>query len=73
MPALSAGWHTFGFYWTNTRLAWYYDGKQVFSASTGVPQQDMYFIANLAVDNASTGGCSGSLLIKSVKIWQPPS
>jgi beta-glucanase (GH16 family) len=73
MPALSAGWHTFGLYWTNTRLAWYYDGKQVFSASTGVPQQDMYFIANLAVDNASTGGCSGSLLIKSVKIWQPPS
>lgn len=73
MPALSTGWHTFGLYWTKTRLAWYYDGKQLFATSTGIPQQDMYLIANLAVDNASPGGCSGSLLIKSVKVWQPPS
>lgn len=73
MPALSAGWHTFGLYWTKTRLVWYYDGTQVFATSTGVPQQDMYLIANLAVDNANPGGCSGSLLIKSVKVWQPPS
>jgi beta-glucanase (GH16 family) len=73
MPGLSAGWHTFGLYWTKTRMAWYYDGKQVFATSTAIPQQDMYLIANLAVDNASPGGCSGSLLIKSVKVWQPPS
>jgi beta-glucanase (GH16 family) len=73
MPALSAGWHTFGLYWTKTRLAWYYDGRQVFATSTGIPQQEMYLIANLAVDNASPGGCSGSLLVKSVKVWQPPS
>jgi beta-glucanase (GH16 family) len=71
-PNLSAGWHTFGLYWTKTRLVWYYDGAQVFATSTGIPQQDMYLIANLAVDNASPGGCSGSLLIKSVKLWQPP-
>ncbi len=71
MPSLSAGWHTFGLSWTKTSLAWYYDGAQVFATSTGVPQQDMYIIANLAVDNASIGGCSGSLLIKSVKVWQP--
>lgn len=73
MPALSAGWHTFGLYWTKTRLVWYYDGRQVFTTSTGVPQQDMYLVANLAVDNASPGGCSGSVLIKAVKVWQPPS
>jgi beta-glucanase (GH16 family) len=73
LSALSASWHTFGLYWTNTRLAWYYDGKQVFATSTGVPQQDMYLIANLAVDNASLGGCSGTLLIKSVKVWQSPN
>jgi beta-glucanase (GH16 family) len=72
-PGLSAGWHTFGLYWTKTSLAWYYDGTQVFATSTGVPQQKMYLIANLAVDDASAGGCSGSLLIKSVKIWQPPN
>ena len=72
-PTLSTGWHTFGLYWTKTRLVWYYDGSQLFATSTGVPQQDMYFIANLAVDDASPGGCSGSLLIKSVKVWQPPA
>jgi beta-glucanase (GH16 family) len=73
MPGLSSGYHTFGLYWTKTSLAWYYDGTQVFSTTTGIPQQAMYLIANLAVDNASPGGCSGSLLIKSVKVWAPPS
>lgn len=73
LPALSSGWHTFGLYWTKTSLVWYYDGNQIFATSTGVPQQAMYLIANLAVDDASPGGCSGSLLIKSVKVWQPPS
>ena len=73
MPDLSAGWHTFGLYWTKTRLTWYYDGNPVFTTSVGVPQQDMYFIANLADDNTSPGGCSGSLLIKSVEVWQQPA
>ena len=71
MPNLSAGWHTFGLYWTKTKLVWTYDGQQVFTTSTGIPQQDMYLIANLADDNADPGGCSGSLDIKSVKVWQP--
>jgi beta-glucanase (GH16 family) len=72
-PGLATGWHTFGLYWTKTSLTWYYDGFQIFSSSAGIPQQDMYLIANLAVDNAQAGGCSGSLQVKSVKIWQPPS
>jgi beta-glucanase (GH16 family) len=71
MPDLSAGWHTFGLYWTKTELVWTYDGQQVFATSTGVPQQDMYLIANLADDNTGPGSCSGSLDIKSVKVWQP--
>ena len=71
MPALSAGWHTFSLYWTKSRVVWYYDGSQVFATSTGVPQQAMYLIANLAVDDAGPGGCTGSLLVKSVKVWQP--
>jgi beta-glucanase (GH16 family) len=70
MPGLATGWHTFGLYWSKTTLAWYYDGVQVLSTSVGVPQQDMYFIANLADDNTSAGSCSGSLLIKSVEVWQ---
>lgn len=70
MPNLSAGWHTFGLSWTKTTLTWYYDGTQVMTTSAGVPQQEMYFIANLADDNTSPGACSGSLLIKSVQVWQ---
>ena len=71
VPNLSKGWHTFTLYWTKSRLIWYYDGRQVMTTSTGIPQQTMYFIADLAVFNAQPGGCSGSLLIKSVKVWQP--
>ncbi len=70
MPNLASGWHTFGLYWSKTTLTWYYDGVQVLTTSVDVPQQDMYLIANLADDDTSPGSCSGSLLIKSVEVWQ---
>lgn len=70
MPGLATGWHTFGLYWSKTTLAWYYDGTQVLTTSAGVPRQDMYLIANLADDDTGVGSCSGSLLIKSVEVWQ---
>jgi beta-glucanase (GH16 family) len=71
MPNLATGWHTFTLSWTSTGLTWYYDGTQVFASSTDVPQQSMYLIANLADDSAAPGSCSGSMLIKSIKVWQP--
>jgi hypothetical protein len=70
-PNLSSRWHTFTLYWTKTQLSSYYDGNQVFSTTTGIPHQTMYLIANLADDQAGPGTCTGSLLIKSVKLWQP--
>jgi len=70
-PAINNGWHTFTLSWTKTRLTWWYDGKQVLTTTTGVPQQPMYLILNLAVDNASPGGCNGTLKVKSVNIWVP--
>jgi beta-glucanase (GH16 family) len=73
LPNLGTGYHSFGLYWTKTSLAWYYDGQQVFETSTQVPRQSMYFIANLADDVAGPGTCSGTLHIKSVKVWQPPN
>lgn len=74
MPDLSdGGYHTFSLMWTPTRLTWYYDGYEVFSTTTGVPQQSMYLIMNLANDQTLPGNCSGSFDIESVKIWQPPS
>lgn len=70
-PGLAKGYHTFTLSWTKTRLTWYYDNTKVFTATSDVPQQDMYFIANVADDNVSPGSCTGTMIIKSVKVWQP--
>jgi beta-glucanase (GH16 family) len=73
-PNLSSGWHTFTIDWTKTRITWYYDGHQLLTTTTGVPQQSMYFIANLAVTStSSSSSCTGTLQVKSVKVWQPKS
>ena len=34
--------------WTKDRVTWYLDGVQVFTTTSYVPQQAMYFIANVA-------------------------
>jgi beta-glucanase (GH16 family) len=70
-PGLAKGYHTFTLSWTKTRLTWYYDNTKIFTATSDVPQQDMYFIANVADDDASPGSCTGTMIIKSVKVWQP--
>jgi beta-glucanase (GH16 family) len=70
-PGLAKGYHTFTLSWTKTRLTWYYDNTKIFTATSDVPQQDMYFIANVADDDAGPGGCTGTMMIKSVKVWQP--
>jgi beta-glucanase (GH16 family) len=77
-PTAGTGWHTWRVLWTKTRLTWYYDNKQTYTTTTGVPQQAMYFIADLAdTSNAAAktsspaGACNGTLLIKSVKVWEP--
>lgn len=78
---LSKGWHTFRVYWTKTQVTWFIDGVQVFTSKTGVPQQAMYLIMNLADVAAGTsagagtgpGICTGDLMVKSVKVWQPPA
>ena len=71
MPGLAKGYHTFTLSWTKSRLTWYYDNTKVFTTTSDVPQQDMYFIANVADDDASPGGCTGTMIVKSVKVWQP--
>jgi beta-glucanase (GH16 family) len=71
MPNLSEGYHTFTLKWTATQLTWYYDGNQVFRTTTGIPHQSMYLVANLADDIVTPGTCSGSMSIKSIKVWQP--
>lgn len=73
---LSAGWHVFGLYWSPNSVTWFVDGHQVMSTKQGVPQQSMYFIANLAVYQqvaADWTQQSADMEIQSVKVWQGKS
>jgi beta-glucanase (GH16 family) len=68
----STGWHTFSVMWQPGKIIWYLDGQEVLSTTQYVPQQAMYFIANVA--NSTNGpGCNGTMQISSVKIWQQHS
>jgi beta-glucanase (GH16 family) len=68
---LSAGFHTYSLLWTKDRVTWYLDGTQVFTTTSYVPQQAMYFIANVADDSTAAGACTGTMRIQSVKVYQP--
>ena len=76
---LSAGFHTYSLLWTKDRATWYLDGVEEFTTTAHVPQQAMYFIANVADrnpdgDNSTSlesGSCNGTMEIQSVKVYQP--
>lgn len=71
LPTADKGWHTFTLSWTQNRLTWWFDGQQVYTTSTGIPQQAMYLIMNLADDDDTQGGCSGTFYIQAVNVWLP--
>lgn len=72
---LSSGWHTYAVNWEPNSITWYIDGHQVFTSNANIPQQPMYFLANLAVSgteqlpNASTPN-TASFDIANVSIYQ---
>jgi beta-glucanase (GH16 family) len=68
---VSDGFHTYSLMWTKSRVTWYIDGSAVYSTTSYVPQQAMYFIANVADDSTASGACDGTMEIQSVKVWQP--
>jgi beta-glucanase (GH16 family) len=75
---LSAGFNTFSLLWTSSQVTWYLDGTQVYTTTAHVPQQAMYFIANVADRNPAngttalvSGACTGTMQISSVKVWTP--
>jgi beta-glucanase (GH16 family) len=70
-PDADNDWHTFTLYWTQSRISIYYDSKLALTTTTGIPQQAMYLLLDLADENASPGSCSGTMYVKSVKIWEP--
>jgi beta-glucanase (GH16 family) len=84
---LAAGYHTYGLDWERHSLTWYVDGKCVpdptdahkcFRIVQSVPAQQMYLIANFAIDgnatwhNAPTAATphAGSFNIKYIEVWQ---
>ncbi|HUN34804.1 MAG TPA: glycoside hydrolase family 16 protein [Trebonia sp.] len=66
---LSNSWHTYGVYWSQSKVIWYIDGHQVFETGRNVPQQPMYFLANVAID-VRVQSLDTSMDIKSVSVWQ---
>jgi beta-glucanase (GH16 family) len=66
---LSTSYHTYGVYWSKSEVVWYIDGRQVFETGRNVPQQPMYFLANVAVD-VHVQSLNTSMDIKSVSVWQ---
>jgi beta-glucanase (GH16 family) len=68
---LSAGFHTYSLMWTKDRVTWYLDGVQTYTTTSYVPQQEMYFIANVADDSTAAGACTGTMEIQSVRVYQP--
>lgn len=71
-PDLGKGYHVFSLYWTPTRLSWFMDGHMVLTTTTGIPQEKMYLIMNLADTSTAPGACNATMTVKSVKVWQPP-
>jgi len=66
---LATGWNTYGMLWQPGSIDWYLNGKLVDSyTGSAVPNQSMYFLANLAING--TAASSNSFDIQSVKIYQ---
>jgi beta-glucanase (GH16 family) len=68
---LTTSWQTYTLNWTKSELVFYVGGKVVLRITKGVPQQAMYFLADLASYQAAVKpNCNGQLLIRSVRVWK---
>jgi beta-glucanase (GH16 family) len=69
--SLTQGWQTYTLSWTSSKLTFYVGSRIVLTVTKAVPHQLMYVIANLAEYVPATAGtCTGTMLIKSVKVWK---
>jgi beta-glucanase (GH16 family) len=73
-PSMSSktGWHTFGADWEPGSIKFYYDGKQVGQATSGVVGNPMYLILNYAVSSSISGPIQvpSDFLVDYVRVWQ---
>jgi beta-glucanase (GH16 family) len=71
MPSQS-GWHIFGADWERGSVKFYYDGKYVGQAASGVTSSPMFLILNYGVSNSISGPISvpSTVLVDYVRVWQ---
>ena len=68
---VTTGWQKLAIDWTASKITWYLNDRAIFSVTQHVPHQKMYFIANVAAyKTKGYNACSGTLEIRSVKVWQ---
>lgn len=69
-PQADQGWHTYTLYWTSSRITVYYDNELALNITKDIPTKAMYLLLDLADDSNAAGSCTGTMLVKSVKIWK---
>jgi hypothetical protein len=68
---LTADWQTFSVYWTSSEMEIFVGTTQIMMLTHNIPQQAMYFIANVAeYQPPAPGNCTGELDIRSLKYWK---
>jgi Glycosyl hydrolases family 16 len=69
--SLTSDWQTFSVYWTPAELEIFIGTTLILTDTSSVPQQEMYFIADLAeYEPPAQGNCAGELDIQSLKYWE---
>jgi beta-glucanase (GH16 family) len=73
-PSMSSkvGWHIFGANWQPGYIDFYYDGKYVGHATTGVTSSKQYLILDYALSSSISGPIivPSSFLVDYVRVWQ---
>jgi beta-glucanase (GH16 family) len=66
------GWHTFGADWETGSIKFYYDGKYVGQATSGVVNNPMFLILNYGVSSSLGGPVAvpSNMLVDYVRVWQ---
>lgn len=68
---LTTGWQTYSIYWTSSEMEFFVGTTKILTITSHIPQQAMYFIANVAQNKPpAPGNCTGELDLRSVKYWK---
>ena len=68
----AGGWHTFAVDWEPGSVTYYYDGRDVGRLTTGVPDQPLYLILDLAVSGGPGTLAPAAMRVAYVRVWQHP-